>query len=491
MTGVSLLRLAIGSVFLAAIAPTWADPDLWGHLRFGADIVATGAIPTRDPYAFTSAPTWVSSSWLGDVLMYVLYAWGGTLGLITGKIAVAGTLIGLTSATLRRVGVRRPLLELLLFVCLAALYPSIPTFRPQLFSLVAFVILLRVLGRAETGPVTWLLAAPAVMAAWANLHGGWLVGIGTLGLWTAGELLTTDRGWRHRAALAGLALLAVVGTLATPYGIGLWTQYQSTIGSSLRDVPEWRGLFETGSPALAVWLAIAAIGVFAIAVSGGARGSHVLVFAWLAGQSWYVRRLLPFFGLATLNLLASAIARLAERSRAASAPSTVRPAIVWLLRATALVLIAFNTVRVATTVGCLQFDESREADVRAAGFLKHNHLHGRLLTYSDWGGYAIWHLAPALAISMDGRREFAYPLAEIERHNAIYWNAPSAVTDVTALAPDYIWLPSHLPVLPTLARAGWRMIFSTNLSVVLARQSGTYSMPPSGPSPRCFPADPP
>jgi hypothetical protein len=493
VTGVSLLRLAIGSVFLAALAPTWADPDLWGHLRFGADIVAAGAIPVRDPYAFTSAPTWVSSSWLGDVLMHVVYAWGGTLGLITGKIGVASALIGLTAAALRRAGVRRPLHELLLFVCLAALYPSIPTFRPQLFSLLAFAVLLRVLGRAETGPVTWLLAAPVILAAWANLHGAWLLGVGTLGLWTAGELVTTAHGWRHRVALAALGLLAVLGTLATPYGIALWTQLQGTVGSSLRDVPEWRGLFETGSPALAVWVALTGIGIVAVAASG-ARPSHVLVLAWLAWQSWHVRRLLPFFGLATLTLLAPAIARVAERPKAATdtTPRTVRPAIVWLLSATALLLIAFNAWRAAGALGCLQFDESREADVRAAGFMKLNRLHGRLLTYSDWGSYAIWHLAPALEISMDGRREFAYSLAEIARHNAIYWNAPSALDDVAALAPDYIWLPTKLPVLPTLAHGGWTTIFSTERSAVLARPSATtYVMPASAPSPRCFPADPP
>jgi len=169
----------------------------------------------------------------------------------------------------------------------------------------------------------------------------------------------------------------------------------------------------------------------------------------------------------------------------------VRPAIVWLLSATALLLLAFNGWRAAEALGCLQFDESREADVRAAGFMKLNRLHGRLLTYSDWGSYAIWHLAPALTISMDGRREFAYSLAEIARHNAIYWNAPSAVDDVAALAPDYIWLPTKLPVLPTLAHAGWTTIFSTERSAVLARRPGSYAMPASGPSPRCFPADPP
>jgi hypothetical protein len=298
------------------------------------------------------------------------------------------------------------------------------------------------------------------------------------------------RGGRHRAALAAVGLACVVATLATPYGVGLWTQLWGTIGTSLRDVTEWRGLLETGAPALAVWVALAGLGAYAVLVAS-ARPSRVVALVFLAYASWRVRRLLPFFGLATVMLLAPSFAALRRRPRDATSPRAVRPVVAGTLAAAAIVLAALNVWQVTRAFGCLRMDHSREADVRGATFIRANHLHGRLLTYSDWGVYAIWHFAPALQVSIDGRREFVYPLAEIARHNAIYWNAPTALADVDALAPDYVWLPPTLPVIPTLERNGWTPIFTAERSVVLARTPARAVLTPGErPLPPCFPADP-
>ena len=36
-------------------------------------------------------------------------------------------------------------------------------------------------------------------------------------------------------------------------------------------------------------------------------------------------------------------------------------------------------------------------------------VRGNMVTFFDWGEYVIWHLAPAIRVSMDGRRETVYP----------------------------------------------------------------------------------
>jgi hypothetical protein len=491
MTPVGLVRLAIASVFLALLAPTWADPDLWGHLRFGADIVA-GGIPARDPYAYTSAPTWMNQSWLADVLMALAYAAGGTPLLVAAKLAVACAIVGIVGWVLHRDGVGGPLFELLIFVCIAALYPSMPTVRPQVLSLLVFALLLERQTRRPTPDVATLAVVPLVMALWANVHGSWLLGLVELEAWLAAEIVTSREGARKRAQLAAIGVLAALSTLATPYGVGLWRQLAGTMGTSLRDVTEWRGLLETRAPAIAVWLALVGLGGYA-AAKEGIRPSRLVVLAFLAFASWRVRRLLPFFGVATVTLLATSFAALGRRRPARDAASArpLRPALRWGLVAAVVVLVASNAWQVVHAFGCLRIDHTREADVQAARFLKANRLHGRLLAYSDWGVYAIWHLAPALRPSIDGRREFAYSLAEIARHDAIYWNAPTALADVDALAPDYIWLPAALPVVPVLGRAGWATIYATDRSVVLARsRDATYVDPPATALPACFPADP-
>jgi hypothetical protein len=491
MSPVGLIRLAIASVFVATLAATWADPDLWGHLRFGADILA-GGIPVRDPYGYTSAPVWVNQSWLADVLMALAYAAGGTPLLVAGKLLVAGAIVVVVAWILHRDGVRGPLIELLLFLAIAALYPSIPTVRPQLLSLLAFALVLERQTARATPDARALLVVPLVMAAWANIHGAWLLGLTALEAWLAAEIVTSRDGLRHRAALASIGVFAAVATLATPYGVGLWTQLLGTLGTGLRDVTEWRGLLETHAPAIAVWIAIVGLAIYMVATVG-VRPSRLVVLVFLAYASWRVRRLLPFLGLAGVTLLAPSFAVLGRRriTRTERSARPMRPVIRWGLAVAAVVLVASNAWRAVHAFGCLRMDHSREADVRAAGFMKANRLSGRLLVYSDWGVYAIWHLAPALRVSIDGRREFAYSIDEIARHNAIYGNAPTALADVDALAPDYIWLPTTLPIVPVLGRAGWTVIFRTERSVVFARpREAPYVVPETTTLPPCFPADP-
>src|SRR6476659_7118542 len=39
VTAVAVVRFGLFGALFLGLARTWADPDLWGHLRFGRDIV--------------------------------------------------------------------------------------------------------------------------------------------------------------------------------------------------------------------------------------------------------------------------------------------------------------------------------------------------------------------------------------------------------------------------------------------------------------------
>ena len=58
------------SILFVILLRTIADPDLWGHLRFGLDMVAARAIITTDPYSYvTTEQIWINHEWLTEVLM--------------------------------------------------------------------------------------------------------------------------------------------------------------------------------------------------------------------------------------------------------------------------------------------------------------------------------------------------------------------------------------------------------------------------------------
>ena len=65
------MRCGVAAFLVFLVTRTWADPDLWGHLQFGRDILQSWALATTDPYSFTSDKPWVNHEWLSEVLMYL------------------------------------------------------------------------------------------------------------------------------------------------------------------------------------------------------------------------------------------------------------------------------------------------------------------------------------------------------------------------------------------------------------------------------------
>ena len=76
-----MLRVPAWIGALYALLKSNADPDLWGHLRFGLDVLAMRHLPTADPYSYTSDRPWVNYEWLSELVMGASYRAFGTWGL--------------------------------------------------------------------------------------------------------------------------------------------------------------------------------------------------------------------------------------------------------------------------------------------------------------------------------------------------------------------------------------------------------------------------
>ena len=112
---------------------------------------------------------------------------------------------------------------------------------------------------------------------------------------------------------------------------------------------------------------------------------------------------------------------------------------------------------------------------------------GRLLSWFDWGEYAIWHFGPELLVSMDGRRETVYSARVLTKSDALVWHPDDNKAALDALNADYAWLPAHLPLARALGAWGWTTIFNGPTSVILSRQPGNF-VPAAPPAERaCFP----
>ena len=480
-----ILRLACAAVLVAVLTQTRADPDLFGHVRFGHDIVAARSARLVDQYSFTSDRPWINHEWLSEVLMYGAYNAFSSVGLIALKLSLLTLMLGAVALAIRQAHLTDIGRDFLMALAVICTFPQTNSVRPQLFSLALFAALLLVLLAARRNRRVLLCAIP-IMAVWVNVHGGWVVGVGTLTVWTALGL-RSDRPLGERLAAVGVSAVAVAITLLNPYGLELWRFLEQTVAFGRENIADWQSVV-LDHVLFGLWGLVAAVAVVALVVSITRRTVDVqrlAVVLMFGVASFRVSRLLSFFVLSVAMALAPEIAlmfrrRAPARRRSASVPWV--PAAVLLL---ALVLIGTGVSASARNISCIRFEDGLFPEPQAAGVL--TGARGRMLTYFDYGEYAIWHLSPDLLVSIDGRRETAYSDEVVERQFRFYTDRADRRKIVNELRPDYIWMPSSLNVTQDLAADGWKPIYTGPRSVILSRN--TFSAPPYhlNASPRCFP----
>src|SRR5215471_2508954 len=320
----NILRVALWCVVLAAVTHTSTDPDLWGNVRFGLDILRSGSVPHLDPYSFTTDRIWVNHEWLAEVVIGDAFRLGGVAGLILLKVAAAGSMLLLLGWALRREGVSSPVvLDAAAAATIVLTFDQIRYVRPQLLSLVAFAGLLCSLTAARRGSPRALLWLPPLFAAWANLHGGWLVGGGIFALWTLVTVVSGPRRPAMWCVAAGAASLAA--TLLTPYGIQLWTFLRDTVGFDRADIVEWQPIYTLGWQSCLPWAATTGLAITGVlSWRGGPKTlpyERIVCVGVLAIASLTVARLQAFFALSVLFLLLPAIGCAYEQSRERPTPT--------------------------------------------------------------------------------------------------------------------------------------------------------------------------
>lgn len=478
-----LLRLVVLLATLTGLALTTSvDPDLWGHIRFGQDIVASLALHTTDPYSFTSDRPWINHEWLAEVITYGAYATAGSTGLVVLKmILLTGVLICIF-ISLRPVSGVPTTHDALVGVAIAGIWLRALNVRPQLFSLLLFALLMLALQRADRGTdrgkAYVLTVVPLIFAAWANLHGGYLVGLGVLAVWLVVRFWQAPRRW---PALTAVGIASLGATLVTPYGLELWRFLWETVGLERRFISDWRPALDVGPILLLPLLVVLATAATALwKVRGRVDPPILAILAVLVFGTARVGRIDAFLAIGVVMLLGPLFGKPED------APPTRRmPWRAWSAGA-AIGIFGVTIALLWPRISCIEVLDYLRLDSEAASVLRTQK--GRLLPYFDWGEYAIWHFAPDLKVSMDGRRETVYSEEMIDMHFEFYHGRSLALVD--RIKPDVVWLPASFGVVKDLERQGWRSVFRGRYSVVLTRDGAapteqvttTESM-----AQRCFP----
>jgi hypothetical protein len=467
----AILRVAVWSAFLVVITFTSADPDLWGHVRFGSDILRDGNIHQVDTYSFASDRPWVNHEWGAEVLSAWAFHIAGNAGLVSLKLLIIGSVLWLLNATLRQEGVHSGFVrDVTAGIAIVITLSQAHHVRPQLFSLLCFSALLSCLLAVRRGSPRWLLGLPVLFGAWANLHGGWIVGGGVVALWAASLLISGERQQAIRLVAAGG--LSLAATLATPYGLGLWRFLQETVGFSRPEIIEWQPVYATGWAFVGLWAISFILTALGVVLGGlGKRSAERLAVGLALGAaSLKVARLLAFFGLAAVFLFAPFICHAYQRRRT-SRHFGANPIMRLGFAGVACAVGVFTIGIVYNNFRQLRLDAASLPEPQAVTLLSRQPAGKRVLVWFNWGEYAIWHLSPRMLVSIDGRRETVYSDHLQTRHFDFYFDRVGGATLPEDLRADYIWLPRVLPAVGRLrSSAHWTPIYEGKQSIIFERE---------------------
>jgi hypothetical protein len=449
-----LLLLALGGRLLN-------DADTYWQIALGDWILAHGTVPHADTFSWTMAGApWISSQWLAQVLFAQAFALAGWAGVVVFSAAAIAAAFGLlTRFLLERLAV---LPALTLAVGGFVLASSHMVARPHALALPVMVAWMAGLVRALDARRAPSFALLPLMTLWANLHGGFTLGLALMApcaleaVWNAAR---SDRTWMAmRWGLFGV--LAVIAACVTPYGPEsiLVTLRVFGLGVALSLIGEWRPQDFATFDGFELCL-LAGFG-FALLRGLTLPPIRLLVVLGLVHMALTHGRNSEVLGLLAPLFVAAPLApQLGRREPAADRGSYLAPSMLLLTLALAATAVMGQTMmyrpRAAITPA------GAVAVVKASGKT-------HLLNSYDFGGYLI---AQGVKPFIDGRTEL-YGEAFVMRHHRALWlkDVGTFLDLLRDKAIDVTLLMPGTPAIGLLDRMeGWQRVYADDIAVVHVR----------------------
>jgi tetratricopeptide (TPR) repeat protein len=504
-----LVLLALVYALLAGLR-TVSDFDLGWQLATGRYLVEHQQIPRVELFSYTAhGNEWIYPPFSGATF-YLLYLLGGYAALSwLGALSCAATTAFLCSAGRRATAI-------LAFLAVPTIaFRTIP--RAELFTTVFFAGVLAIVWRHHQGRPARLWLLPLIFVAWANLHLGFISGLGILGagiLFEACDLLFAERravAFAKMKRLARWLTVSFAATFVNPWG---WRIYEAiyrqnkvmqvhtafiTEWSAVRlNSLAWRQAIDARSPASADWwLLLAAAAAILVALRKKHFGPALVLAAgiYLSLQHIRLQALFAVLVVITGGSLLSELARASHRVTSSpfhdeEDPPAQRSRIPRILipMGTAL-LVILVVIRIADLVSNHYYIDSEQLSLfgtgaswwypeRAAAFLVHEHLPPNIFHDYGQGGFLSWRLGARYPVFVDGRYipfgkdlftaqsnlTAALPDSPEWKAAAQRWNINTAIFPVARYAGL-----GRFPLQDYCQSADWKLVYLDDVSVIFLR----------------------
>lgn len=441
------------------------DPDTFFHIAAGRWIWAHGAVPATDPFSMTMfGQPWVAHEWLSELIFAGGY---GALGW-TGVIAATGVALGATFWLLARAlsGVLRPTVVVLVLAASFLLLAAHISARPHILAMPLLVAWFTGLERARATRCAPSYRLLPLMTLWANLHGGFVIGLGLTALYAA-EAVVTQLDWpaRRRAAARWGAALAGAGlaALVTPYGWrGPWLAFHFANQTfTLGLVNEWQSTDFGHFQALEIWLlGLLAVGYwFRLRL----RLTGLLILLGLVHLALVHARDADFLAMIGPILLARPLQQVLPPAPLRVPATTARPRSALVVAMGCAMAIATGAAVVAGT----EPNDQRIAPTKALAAAALAHASGPVLNSFNFGGYLIF---TGQSPFVDGRIELYGDRFMAEYMQAIEGDGTALRAALDTYHVDWTLLEPAMPAVAMLDHLpGWERIYADDAAVVHRR----------------------
>ena len=433
------LVLAPALVFIVTGLDRGYQTELWQHLARGRLVARHHEVVSFDTFTFTVlGRPFVDNNWLTQLLYHALHSLGGLeLLQLVNSLALAAAVALLVRLCRRASGSAR-LAGALGAAAFLGLWQTL-LIRPQSVSMLLFVVLCTLLTAAARGRPALLAFVPPVMALWANVHGGFAIGLVLILTFAA------PVAWRHLRrvtapsadAPGGLPPLLpwlacpVAGLLATllnPYGPSVYRYAGdlSAIGVA-RGIEEWLPPSAASLVGASFFASVAAVAALLVVARRRVILQDLITLGCFAAPAFVSVRMTVWWFLAAAPVVARLAGAPADDSGDASgaAPTAAPPRAAW---AASVTLAGIAAVCVASLpwferhsplFGVLRPAHRTESDLRAvAGALAESAPapgapspsapRRRVFATMEWSNYLAWQTDGGVKVFAEGHVEL-YP----------------------------------------------------------------------------------
>jgi hypothetical protein len=479
-------------VFLAVLLPIalssnqhmlLGDTDTGIHIKAGEVILQTHTVPKYDPFSFHSPPLpWTAYEWLSEVIMALVHwAFG-----LTGIVMFFAVIIASTYYFLFRM-LRKTNSDIFLctfFVFLVIVSSSLHWLaRPHVFSLALTLVYYHVLSNYQYRRQNQLWVLPALMLAWVNLHGGFIVGILLVIVYLGGNWIRLP--WmpdgnsitsKDKVPALALALFAcVLAALINPYGYHiLMRPFEVVSDTFLMDhITEFQSPNFHGTLPFR-YLLYLTIGVFAVSTIRVdlIEMGLVLLFTHMA---LYSVRYIPLFAIIVCPILVRYAALLVEntpgrivsyykkRAQNIALIDASLSGYLWITGSLILICAGLWTGKIH-----FQFD-NKANPVAAIAFLKKNHLQGHMFNNETFGDSLIYTAWPQYRVFVDGRSDM-YGASRMKEYIDVVFLAPDWDHIFAKYNINWVFETASSPLSVLLLQSdGWRLIYADKVAHIFLR----------------------